>query len=128
MLLLVEDELLVAMPVTLALSDEGHEVLQACSGEEAVALLQERHHQIIGLISDVRLGGAVTGWDVARRARELNPELPVIYVSGDSWKEWTVNGVPGSVMVEKPFTLADIVSAMANLIGGEHVRARVATG
>jgi hypothetical protein len=37
---------------------------------------------IRALVTDIDLGGSSpTGWDVARRARELHPELPVVYLS-----------------------------------------------
>jgi hypothetical protein len=35
------------------------------------------------LVIDIKLGkGGIKGWDVARRARAINPGLPVIYITG----------------------------------------------
>jgi hypothetical protein len=36
------------------------------------------------MITNISLGVGADGWDVARRARELTPELPVVYMSGAS--------------------------------------------
>ncbi len=34
------------------------------------------------LVTDVYLGGRLSGWDVARRIREEDPNLPVVYMTG----------------------------------------------
>ena len=61
-------------------------------------------------------------WDVARRAREKIPTLPVVYVTGDSAHEWAAQGVPNSVMISKPFVAAQIVNAVSTLLnGGPHL-------
>lgn len=73
------------------------------------------------MVTDINLGaGASTGWAVGQHARELNPEMPIVYVTGDSAHEWPSPGVPHSVVLPKPFAPADLVVAMAGLrkIGG----------
>lgn len=116
MLLLVEDEALVAMTVEEALVEAGFKVETATSGEQAVKLLDTLSAEILGLISDIRLGGKLTGWDVARHARQLHPDLPVVYVSGDSQGDWAAQGVPGSIMIAKPAALVQITTAIAQLL------------
>jgi hypothetical protein len=45
-------------------------------------------------VTDVTLSpGAVTGCDVARRARELKPEIPVDYMPGACALDWASKGV-----------------------------------
>ncbi len=68
------------------------------------------------LVTDIRLQDEKDGWEVARRGRELNPTLPVVYMSGDSALDHTSQGVPHSVMVQKPFAAAQIVTAVSTLI------------
>jgi len=58
----------------------------------------------------------LTGWDVAKRARELNGMLPVIYMTGAAAGDWPSNGVPNSVLVAKPFAPAQIVTAVTHLL------------
>jgi DNA-binding response OmpR family regulator len=53
---------------------------------------------------------------VARKVRESHPELPVIYISGDSHKMWSVYGVPNSVMLAKPFAIAQLTLAPAAML------------
>lgn len=116
-ILIVEDESAVRELLEVALQDDGYEVIVAESGEEAVALL-DKLKDARGVITDVRLGGKrkLTGWDVARHARELNPGIAVVYMSGDSAVDWAAQGVPKSVMVVKPFALSQISTALANLL------------
>ncbi len=113
--LLVEDDPIVAMPVEDALLEAGFQVQLVVSAETAIAALEQRS-DISGLITDIRLNGPLTGWDVARRARELDPDLPVIYVSGDSGIHWKANGVPDSIMIEKPYALAQVITAISQLL------------
>ena len=68
------------------------------------------------LVTDIRLQDEKDGWQIARRARELNPLLPVVYMSGDSAGDHTSQGVPESIIVQKPFAAAQIVTAVSTLI------------
>jgi CheY-like chemotaxis protein len=60
--------------------------------------------------------GEANGWDVARRARELQALLPVIYMTGDSAEHWRAQGVPGSVLLQKPFVSAQLITALSTLL------------
>jgi hypothetical protein len=44
------------------------------------------------LVTDINLGEGPDGWDVARQARELIPNLPTGYVSGAIEHEWASHG------------------------------------
>ena len=114
--LVVDDEVLVADLVEACLREAGFEVVTALNGEDAVAILEEQADSIRGLVTDVNLGKGMTGFDLGRRARELLPELPVLYVTGDSVEEWPSQGVPNSVLVPKPFVAAQIVTALASML------------
>ncbi len=81
-ILVVEDDFLIQDMVQGALSEGGFESEVTSSGEEAVTLLLGDQNNYRALVTDIHLQGALTGWDVAKRARELNPDLPVIYMSG----------------------------------------------
>lgn len=113
--LVVDDEALVANIVEASLQDAGFEVIVAANGEEAIAMLQ-RQAEIGGLITDVNLGSGISGFDVAHRARELMPELPVIYMTGQSAAAWASQGVPNSVLMHKPFVGAQIITALSSLL------------
>jgi DNA-binding response OmpR family regulator len=114
-LLYVEDEAMVSMAVTIALEEAGFQVEHASNGKQAMLALEERGTEYKGLITDIRLP-QVDGWEIARRAREFKPAVPVVYVSGDSAGDWAVKGVPNSIMVQKPFANAQLVAAITTLL------------
>lgn len=118
-LLLVEDEAILHLVLEEALSQAGFEVLIAANGTEAIAHLDADAERFKGVVTDIRLGAGPNGWDIGHRARELVPYMPVLYMSGDSGAEWTSKGVPNSVMLGKPFAMAQVVIAISQLIN-EH--------
>ncbi len=67
-------------------------------------------------MTDINLRGRLDGWEVAQRAREMDPYFPVVYISGASAGEWPSKGVPNSIMLEKPFAPAQLITAIANLL------------
>src|ERR1700738_4733268 len=79
-LILVEDEALLHLDIQEALSEGGFDVKLATNATEGIALLDSHKDAVRGLITDVNLGAGGNGWDVARHARSLIPELPVVYI------------------------------------------------
>ena len=67
-------------------------------------------------MTDINLLGKLDGWEVARAAREIDPAIPVIYMTGTHGDEWASMGVPESVLLLKPFAPAQIVTAVAGLL------------
>ncbi|WP_262408401.1 response regulator [Sphingomonas sp. JC676] len=116
MLLLVEDEPLVAEVAQAALTEGGYEVQWAASGAEAMAMLVERADAVVGLVTDIRLGSGIDGWEIARTAREMKAEIAVVYMTGDSAADWAAMGVPKSTLIQKPFAVAQIVTAISALL------------
>lgn len=113
-ILLVEDDQLIQCLVEEALTEGGFEVSIFASGEEAVAALN--HKTFRAVVSDVHLSGKMEGWDVARVAREIDPALPIIYMTGKAAEEWSSKGVPNSVLLTKPFAPAQLVTAVSQLL------------
>jgi len=99
-----------------ALAEAGFEPAVVPSGEEAVTLLKGMPGEYHAIVTDISLRGKIDGWEVARRAREASPNFPVVYISGASAGDWRSKGVPNSVMLEKPFVPAQLVTAVANLL------------
>ena len=116
LLLVVDDEALILHLVADALEDGGFSTVQATTGEEAVAALNDPACRFLGLITDVNLGEGVTGWDIAREARHRSAEIPVVYMTGDSAHQWSAEGVPNSLLVQKPFAVAQVTTAIAQLL------------
>ena len=114
--LVVEDEWLLMDVVQEELLEDGFEVATAASGEEAIAKMEETKDRITCLLTDIRLGGGIDGWEVARRARQMHPGLPVVYMTGDSASNWVANGVSESVLLSKPFALSQLTAALSKLV------------
>jgi len=114
----VEDEVLIQDLLVDPLQEAGYRVLVASSGGEAMKLLEgQEADSIRALVTDIKLGpSSPSGWEIARQARELHPDIPVVYVTGDSAHEWPSHGVPNSVLITKPFAPAQIVTAVSQLI------------
>jgi len=103
------------LEVEAALRDGGYLTDTESSGEAAIGRL-ETNTNIRALITDINLIGEKTGWDVARRAREIFPDIPVVYVTSVSAEDWTSQGVPNSILVQKPFAPAQITTAISQLL------------
>lgn len=115
-ILLVEDEPLVLLVAQDALEAGGFTVIPAQLASEAISTLESKNAELSGLVTDIRLPGGSNGWEVARRARELRADLPVVYTTADSAIEWPVQGVPNSVVVQKPYAGAQLLTAISTLM------------
>jgi len=116
-LLLVDDEEMIVEILKDALEEGGFRVETCQSAEEALeALARKAADGLVGLITDINLGSKLTGWDLGRRARELRPDLPVVYTSGYAADDWPAEGVPNSLVVRKPFAAAQVVTAISTLL------------
>ena len=116
-ILVVDDDPLLQQIVEEALRDGGFETVVAASGEKAVELLDTADGKYRALVTDINLGrDRMNGWDVARRAREIDASFPVVYMSGESAEDWSARGVPDSIMLSKPFAPAQMVSAVSQAL------------
>jgi DNA-binding response OmpR family regulator len=115
-ILVVEDDPAIQSIVEDTLSEGGFAVAIAASGEEAATLLSANKGQYQALVTDIGLLGRFDGWEVARRAREADPDYPVVYMSGKYAEDWPSKGVPNSIMLAKPFAPAQLVTAVSQLL------------
>jgi CheY-like chemotaxis protein len=110
--LVVEDEALLRIIVTEELQDAGFEVLEAEDGHRALEILTS-HREVNLLFTDIRMPGALSGWDVAEQARREHPDLPVIYATG--YSEDPLRVVPGGRFFKKPYRASAILEAVRDL-------------
>ncbi len=114
--LVIEDEYLLQADLEKVLTEAGFAIEILSSGEEALTLFMGGAVTCSALITDVRLRGRMSGWEAAKRIREKDPAFPIIYVTGAPAEEWAANGVPNSVLISKPFAVAQLVTALSNLL------------
>jgi PAS domain S-box-containing protein len=79
-ILVVDDDALVAMSTADMLEDLGHRVLEANSASSALAIL--RGGESIDLLVTDHVMPGMTGVELAKAARMLRPELPVLLATG----------------------------------------------
>jgi DNA-binding response OmpR family regulator len=68
------------------------------------------------LVADVNLRGSLSGWDLARQVREREPTFSVVYMTGAAADDWASQGVPNSILLQKPFAPAQLVTAISQLL------------
>jgi CheY-like chemotaxis protein len=100
--LLVEDEPLICEIAAEALEEQGFNVEVVESAGDALKRLRSGMPIDI-LFTDLNLSGGMDGGALARRARELRPDLPVIYTSGRRAHMDELSPVEGSMFVPKPY-------------------------
>ena len=123
LILVVEDEYALQGVVEDALNEGGFETEILSSGEEALTLFKGRIKEYRALVTDVNLKGHLSGWEVARQIRENNPTFPIIYMTGAAAGKWASQGVPNSILLEKPLAPAQLVTAVSQLLIGRTPKA-----
>ena len=107
--LLVEDESALRAATRRILEQAGYRVIEAADGFEALSALDGDRFDL--LLTDVVMPGGLSGRDVARRVRGLQPDVRVLYMSGYSAAEMATAGIidAGAPVVEKPFRPRDLL-------------------
>ncbi|MEH2686783.1 response regulator [Bradyrhizobium diazoefficiens] len=77
---------------------------------------QDDESKFRAVVTDINLLGKLDGWKVGRSAREIDPTMPIIYMTGTHGEEWASEGVPNSLLLAKPFAPAQIVTAISQLL------------
>lgn len=109
----MEDEALLLEMTKDDLEDLGFTVICAANADEALRVL-ETGTPVSALFTDIRMPGPYDGWELARRARDLRPGLPVLYASGFSGEG--PQPVAGSVFLHKPYRLSEVEEALGRLM------------
>lgn len=111
-ILLVEDEWIMRHSIAEYLKRAGCDVLETDSGEQAVSILRTEA-RIDAVVTDLRLSGALNGWDVGEAARSARDDHPVIYISGDMIEP--ERPVPGSLFIRKPYDPEEVLGSCRDL-------------
>lgn len=115
--LLVEDEILARYPVAEWLRGEGHEIVEAASANEALAILASRI-DINLVLTDVRMPGSMSGLDLTVHIRTGSRPVPVIVMSGDALAS-DATAAGASAFFRKPFDFGELAARVAALLGDQ---------
>ena len=73
--LVVEDEVVIRSSISEYLRRCAYRVLEAGDAEEALVILRKPSVKVDVLFTNIEMPGSVNGFELARRARELRPEI-----------------------------------------------------
>jgi len=116
--LLVDDDSNVVSLLSTALTQAGYHIVAAGDGREALIRYDESPEPIDLLITDNQMPH-LSGHDLAKRLRDRNPNLPIIFISGsaDAASRPTEMVFPNHFFLTKPFAPSDLISLLAQLHG-----------
>lgn len=117
--LLVEDEAPVRAFAARALRLHGHSVVEAASGEEALAMLESRDLAVDVFVTDVVMPG-LDGPAWAERAQARRPQVPTVFISGYA-EEALADAqarLPNAVFLPKPFSLKELIDTVQGQMAG----------
>jgi CheY-like chemotaxis protein len=102
-----------------ALRELGYRVLAAHDGPSAIQLL-EKGVRIDLLFTDVVLPGGMTGAQVAVKARELYPDLKILFTTGYARNAIVHQGRldKGVQLITKPFSFEDLSTKIRDVLDG----------
>jgi DNA-binding NtrC family response regulator len=125
-ILVVDDEPNVLVTYRLILQQQGYEVSAALSSEEARKSLAEEEIDL--LLCDLSLEKQENGFDVIDFARQKNPEMPTVLLTGYATPEANDRadelGIP---MLFKPIDIKELLQTISQMLRNEYEQ-RKATG
>jgi CheY-like chemotaxis protein len=114
-ILAVEDEFLVRNLIVETLESEGHSVVDAPDGEEALSIMR-RDSSIELIVTDIRMP-KLDGFALALAARDVRPGIAVLFMTG-----YTGANPPESLarekMLNKPFAPEELISTVDAILAG----------
>lgn len=116
-ILLVEDNELVREHSYNLLVDLGYQVLEAGDGEEALAVLR-RHPEVQLLFTDIIMPGGMNGRELADAAREMRPDLKVLFTSGYTENVIVQEGklISGLHLLSKPYQRRELANKVRQVL------------
>ncbi len=117
--LVVEDNPLIRDVMHDVLEDEGFRALCAESAQAAIQTIgQAEGDAIAAVFADIDLGDRGGGYDVARYARKLKPDIKIIYTSGGARDDFAAQRVADAEFVQKPYLPSEICTLLRNKLAG----------
>ncbi len=106
-ILFVDDDPEIREIVAAALARPGYVIVTAPDAYEAVAVRILAYNRVSLLITDIKMPG-VNGFELARQARALRPDIQIIYLSG-----YPIENPHGSAVLKKPLRMGDLLAEIS---------------
>jgi two-component system response regulator PilR (NtrC family) len=114
-ILVVDDELSMRELLEYMLDKKGYRVVCAANGKEALSKIKKEHYDL--LLCDIRLGD-MTGLEVLKASKKINPHVTVIMISAFATTETAVEAMNQGAFdyVPKPFENQELLQTIANAL------------
>jgi len=114
-ILVVDDELSMRELLEYMLDKKGYRVVCAANGKEALCKIKKEHYDL--LLCDIRLGD-MTGLEVLKASKKINPHVTVIMISAFATTETAVEAMNQGAFdyVPKPFENQELLQTIANAL------------
>ncbi len=113
LILLVDDNAMVREVGEAMLANLGYQVVTAQNGLDALAIYEQRHHEIALVLSDIVMP-AMGGTELAQRLQEIDPQTKVVLMSGYPLGETGGKRSDAGVVawIQKPLSLDRLAEVM----------------
>lgn len=109
-ILVTDDDPEVREVIATILAEPGYSVLTASDGYEAVRILADNWVNL--LVTDVKMRG-IDGFELARQAKVMRPQINVIYFSGYSTHDEEKAGPIYGPILRKPLRMTDFLGEVS---------------
>jgi CheY-like chemotaxis protein len=111
-ILVVEDDAIVRMLIVDVLEELEYTVLEADGSEKALEFLNDEDQYIDLMMTDVGLP-VMDGRELAKQARMLHPELPILFASGYAEN---IDPSDGMQVIGKPFSIDQLRDKVKSMV------------
>jgi CheY-like chemotaxis protein len=116
MMIIVEDDDGVRTLTKELLLGRGYDVVTAENGAQGLERIK-REPRLSIVITDIRMPG-IDGWELARRATEVRPNIKVLYITGYPGEQPPSDAPPGHLL-RKPWRVAEFYRCVEELVGSD---------
>lgn len=113
LVLIVDDEPLIAVMMAQAFEDEGYGSLTAHNADQAMEMLDAMAQRIQLVVTDVRMPGSMDGLDLGHLVGERFPHIPVITMTGYSTEGHREAVGP---LLRKPFAMDNLLRTATRIM------------
>ena len=116
--LVVDDDATVRTLIAGVLTENHYRLLDAADGPSALKVLEARQRRIDLMVTDVGLPGCMNGRQLADAARQLRPELRILFITGYAENAVVGNGhlEPGMAVLAEPFAMSSLANKVREIL------------